>query len=249
MKYYNVSNYLKYKKDLKNKISKLDNKFWDHYTREELIIKFLPLVESIARSFAIGDQASGIMSIDDLIQEGSIGLIKAVDKWDAEFALSKIDPEKSVKSFFSKRIKGAIRRAIDINRAGIRIPEHKLNEIRNSEEEDQQKVKMLFDSIFKSIDDHDGEKYYSIPDTNKEYQVEMLNLFLLNIMKSVLDHNEYHVLRLSYGLDCKKHSAKEIAFIVGIDGSSSHVRISQIKKQGINKLGTKIKFSQVIDFL
>ena len=103
MKYYNVKNYVRYKEDL---ISQDKSKrYWQDYTRDELIIKFLPLVESIARTFNLGDQASGIMNIEDLIQEGSIGLIKAIDKWDVDFALSKVDPEKSIKSFFSKRIR------------------------------------------------------------------------------------------------------------------------------------------------
>lgn len=247
MKYYNIKNYIRYKQDLDDQ--QHPQRYWQDYTRDELIIKFLPLVESIARGFAMGDQASGVMNIEDLIQEGSIGLIKAVDKWDVDFALSKVDPEKSIKSFFSKRIKGAIRRAIDINRAGMRIPEHKINEIRNSEDSDQKKVQMFFNSIFKSIDSDPSGSYYNIPDLNKEYKIDMLNSFILSLMKRNLNHNEYHVLRLSYGLDCNKHSAKEIAFIVGIKGTSSHVRISQIKKQAINKMSEKIKLSQVIDFL
>ena len=37
-----------------------------------------------------------------------------------------------------------------------------------------------------------------------------------------LNPKEYQVLRLSYGLDCDKHSAKEIASILGIKGSSSY---------------------------
>jgi hypothetical protein len=40
---------------------------------------FWVLVENIARKFSTSDQASGVLSINDLIQEGSIGLIKAVD--------------------------------------------------------------------------------------------------------------------------------------------------------------------------
>jgi len=247
MKYYNIKNYIRYKQDLDDQ--QHPQRYWQDYTRDELIIKFLPLVESIARGFAMGDQASGVMNIEDLIQEGSIGLIKAVDKWDVDFALSKVDPEKSIKSFFSKRIKGAIRRAIDINRAGMRIPEHKINEIRNSEDSDQKKVQMFFNSIFKSIDSDPSGSYYNIPDLNKEYKIDMLNSFILSLMKRNLNHNEYHVLRLSYGLDCNKHSAKEIAFIVGIKGTSSHVRISQIKKQAIDKMSKKIKLSQVIDFI
>ena len=64
-----------------------------------------------------------------------------------------------------------------------------------------------------------------------------------------LNPKEYQVLRLSYGLDCNKHSAKEIAEILGIKGSSSYVRISQLKKQAIDKLIANVSHSQVIDYL
>ena len=50
MKNYHVVNYVRYKDDLKNSMP--DGKFWDEYSREELIVKFLPLVENIARSFS-----------------------------------------------------------------------------------------------------------------------------------------------------------------------------------------------------
>ena len=116
-----------------------------------LIVKFLPLVENIARKFSTSDQASGVMSINDLIQEGSVGLIKAVDKLEMERVMESDDPEKTIKSFLAKRIKGSIRRAIDINRGDIRIPEHKLNEIRKSPK-DKKMVAMFFNSIFLSID-------------------------------------------------------------------------------------------------
>ena len=36
---------------------------------------------------------------------------------------------------------------------------------------------------------------------------------------------------LSYGLDCEKHSAKEIAEHLGTEGSGAYVRVSQLKKQ------------------
>ena len=60
---------------------------------------------------------------------------------------------------------------------------------------------------------------------------------------------EYEVLRLSYGLDCDKCSALQIADKLNIDGPSAYVRISEIKKQAISKLSNSIEFSQVIDFL
>ena len=82
----------------------------------------MPLVENLARKFSTSQQASGVMDITDLIQEGHVGLIKAVDKITWETILEAEDQEKRLKSFLSKRIKGAIRRGIDINRGSMRIP-------------------------------------------------------------------------------------------------------------------------------
>ena len=49
----------------------------DQAAREELITRYLPLVRSLARRFASRGQA-----VEDLIQVGSIGLIKAIDRFD-----------------------------------------------------------------------------------------------------------------------------------------------------------------------
>ena len=82
MKKYNIRNYLAYKSDIKANMPK--EKFYDYYTRDELIIKFLPLVENIARKFSTSQQASGVLTINDLLQEGAAGLIMAVDRLDWE---------------------------------------------------------------------------------------------------------------------------------------------------------------------
>ena len=124
MKKYNVKNYIRYKEDVKE--SQPEGKFYDEYTREELIIKFLPLVENISRKFSTSQEASGVMSIMDIIQEGSYQLCKAVDKLSWEKLDESENIETSLKSFFAKRIRGGIRREIDKNRAQMRIPEHKL---------------------------------------------------------------------------------------------------------------------------
>jgi RNA polymerase sigma factor (sigma-70 family) len=249
MKNYHVKNYILYKNDLKESMP--DTKPWDEYTRDELIVKFLPLVENIARSFSTDDKASGISNICDMIQEGSIGLIRAVDKIDIEFSISKIDTEKSIKSFLSKRIKGAIRRAVDINRGSMRIPEHRLIEIR-SDNGNTEKVAMFFNSIFKSIDEYDyneNNPYYNIPDLNKEYRVEMLNSLLINIINKNLKQKEAFILKASYGLEGRKMSANDIAKEININGNSAHIRVSQLKRQAIDKLIHFVNISQVIDFL
>ena len=250
MKKYNVKNYIRYKEDVK--ASQPDLKDLTGYERNELITKFLPLVENIARKFSTSQQASGVMSINDLIQEGSIGLIKSVDKLDYLTLESSEDKEKTLKSFFSKRIKGSIRRAVDINRGDIRIPEHKMNEIRKNPN-DEKMVSMFFNSIFLSIDanpyEDDEDMTYQVPDNSEPYNIALLNSYLKSLLLKHLSNKEYEVLRLSYGLDCDKHSAKQIAAKLNIDGVSNYVRVSELKKQAVQKLIDNVDHSQVIDYL
>lgn len=254
MKKYNIQNYVRYKEDVLNSIRLIENKQLNEYTRDELIITFLPLVENIARKFATSQQASGVMNITDLIQEGSKGLINAADKIIWETITESTDPEKTIKSFLSKRIKGAIRRAIDINRGDIRIPEHKLNEIRKDNGKNEKMVSMFFNSIFLSIEEQavsldDENMVYQIPDQAEPYNINLMNKYLEGLLKKHLNKKEFEVLRLSYGLDCDKHSANEIAEILNIDGPSAYVRISELKKQAINKLIENVDAGQVLDFL
>jgi len=251
MKKYNIQNYVRYKNDVAKAVARLEGKMWDEYTREELTIKFLPLVENIARKFSTSQQASGVMDIMDMIQSGSLGLVQAAKKLDYERWKESEDMEKTIKSFFSKRIKGSIRRQIDINRGNIRIPEHKMNEIRKNFGKDKKMVEMFFNSIFLSIDANptNEDMVYQIPDESEPYNTELLNIYLMGLLRSHLDEKEYQVLRMSYGLDCEKHTATEIAQKLGINGSSSYVRVSQLKKQAVDKLIENVDHSQVIDYL
>lgn len=253
MKKYNIRNYVRYKDDVKASINLIEFKAFQDYTRDELIVTFLPLVENIARKFSTSDQASGVMDITDLIQDGSLGLMRAVDKIIWETVVESEDPEKTLKSFLSKRIKGAIRRAIDINRGDIRIPEHKLNEIRKDNGQNKVMVAMFFNSIFLSIDeqvnDDDENMMHQIPDQSEPYNIALLNVYLTGLLKKHLDKKEFEVLRLSYGLNCDKHSANQIAHILNIEGSSAYVRVSEIKKQAVQKLIENVDSSQVIDYL
>ena len=136
----------------------------------------------------------------------------------------------------------------------MRIPEHKQNEIRNNPK-DKKMVELFFNSMFLSIDaksvTDDENLMYQIPDKSEPYNLQILNIYLMGLMEKHLGVNskEYEVLRLSYGLDCDKHSAKEIARILNIEGVSDYVRVSELKKQAINKLIENVDHSQVLDFL
>ena len=249
MKKYNIKNYVRYKEDLKQSMP--SRKPYSFYTRDELIIKFMPLVENIARKFATSQEASGVMSIMDIIQEGHVNLIKAVDKIDWEKVTASDDVEQTLKSFLSKRIRGGIRRAIDKNRGTMRIPEHKLNEIRKDGGKDKKMVEMFFNSIFLSVDANptNEDMVYQIPDKSDPYNEQLLNAYLMSLLNKYLNDDEAYVLSKSYGLTGKKLSAKQIASDLGIQGTSDYVRVSELKKQAVQKLIDTVDHSQVLDYL
>ena len=259
MKYYNVENYVRYKLDLEKELKKIQkdividlngNVDYTNMDDDTIIKMWMPLSEALARKFATSQQASGVMDITDLISCGNLGLIKAVKKLDRQMLNESEDVEKTIKSFLSKRIRGAIRREIDKNRGDMRIPEHKYNEIRKNFGKDKKAVAMFFNSVFLSIDaPTEDNMVYDIPDESEPYNQELLNMYLMSLLQQHLNDKEYQVLRLSYGLDCDKHSATEIAEKLGIEGSSSYVRVSQLKKQAVDKLIKNVDHSQVLDYL
>ena len=254
MRKYNIANYVRYKKEVEAAVKRVRKPIdgdYTYLTNEEIVINFLPLVETLARKQSTSDQASGVLSINDLLQEGNLGLCAAVNKLDRDTLKKSEDQEKTLKSFISKRIKGAIRRAVDINRGDIRIPEHKLNEIRRNPK-DEKMVAMFFNSVFSSIDanpNKDENMAYQVVDKSEPYNIGLLNAYLLQLMKKYLNIQQYEVLRLSFGLDCDKHSANEVAAKLDINVSTAHVRISQIKRDAIQVLIDNVDSSQVLDYL
>ena len=259
MKNYNVEGYVRHKLDLEDVIHRNEKGIYydEHgdvdYTQmkqDAIIIMWMPLVEHLARKFATSQQASGVMTIRDLISCGYLGLCKAVNKLDKQMLSESEDTEKTIKSFLAKRIRGSIRRQIDINRGDMRIPEHKYNEIRKNFGKDKKMVAMFFNSVFLSIDaKSEDDMIYDIPDESEPYNKELLNIYLISLLQQHLNDKEFQVLRLSYGLDCDKCSASEIADKIGIEGSSSYVRVSQLKKQAVDKLIENVDHSQVLDYL
>ena len=252
MKKYNVQNYIRYKEDVK--ASMPDEEFaYFELPRDQLIIKFMPLVENLGRKFSTTQQASGVLSINDIIQIGNEALTKAVDKLEWQRVKQSDNEEQTLKSFFSKRIKGAMRRRIDMARGDMRIPEHKLTEIRKNPK-DKKMVEIFFNSIFLSIDaqitnDDEENMMYQIADKSEPYNIQLLNVYLKGLMEKHLNDSEYDVLRMSYGLDCDKHSAIEIAKHLDIKGISAYVRISELKKQAVQKLIDNVDHSQVLDIV
>ena len=76
-----------------------------------------------------------------------------------------------------------------------------------------------------------------------------MNVYLKGLMTKYLTPHQYEVLRLSYGLDCDKLTAKEIAQELKIEGSGNYVRVSELKKQAVETLIDNVDHSQVLDYL
>ena len=90
---------------------------------------------------------------------------------------------------------------------------------------------------------------YQIPDKSDPYNEVLLNAYLMSLLNKHLNSNEVFVLSKSYGLDGIKWSANEIAKALEIQGVSAYVRVSELKKQAVNKLIENVDHSQVLDYL
>jgi RNA polymerase sigma factor (sigma-70 family) len=237
MKQYNSENFDRFKKDLENKIGK----------------EYFYLVESIARKFNTSSAAAGIFTLEDLIQEGVVGLLSACEKINDDVINSSEFPDKTLKSFLSKRIKGAIRRSLNINRSSIKIPEFKLNDLRNNPEDNEKLLQEYFNGSFLSIDnvaDDEGNTYADmIEDTDDNFRKDRLNDKFIEMIKDILTPREFLVLSHSLGLGCVKLQAKEIAVLLGLKGKYNQIRVAEIKKESMDKLFNQLKYSQLIDLL
>jgi RNA polymerase sigma-B factor len=82
----------------------------DQVAREELITRYLPLVKSLARRFASRGQP-----VEDLIQVGSIGLIKAIDRFD-------LDRGVELSTYATPTIMGEIKRYFRDKGWAVKVP-------------------------------------------------------------------------------------------------------------------------------
>ncbi len=257
MKKYNQQNMKRHQKDRKNTIDMVSKQLtFRNMNREDMITMCMPMAEHIALKFPKSEQASGILALDDMLQIGYLAIIKAVDKIDDAILMASDNPEKTCRTYIGKRIKGAIRRAINIHRGTMKIPEWKLNEVRGMELEDgeyDKGVNLFFSQIFEASDAwepaYPGQHNpYDIADDSDPYNIDIINKYLLGIMWKYCTAEQYQVLRLSYGLDCPKLSAVEIANFLDMNMSTSVVRVSQIKRDAIHQLKINVKPNELFGY-
>ncbi len=106
--------------------------------------------------------------------------------------------------------------------------------------------------MFLSIDNKpydDDDMVYQIPDKSDPYNEVLINTYVMGLLNKHLNPIEVLVLNKSYGLTSDKTNALEIAKELNIKGVSAYVRISEIKRQAVDKLIQNVDHSQVVDYL
>jgi len=249
------------------KIIKEDKKEKALYAKQKLIQANLRLVVSIAKKY-IGQ---GVLFMD-LVQEGSLGLIKAAEKYDYKRELK-------FSTYATWWIKQAIIRAISNHSKTIRIPVHMNDKIRKykkaytdlslkygKEPTDKEIAEILkinvkrIDGIKKSIikepisldtpitedlsiQDYISDKSYKSPDAQTEKNG--LKTETSKLLK-YLDSREQSIIICRFGLNGEKpKTLEELGQMLGF----SKERIRQIENEALEKLRKNKNLRQLKDYL
>lgn len=235
--------------------------------KKKLIQSNLRLVVSIAKKYT----GQGVLFMD-LVQEGSLGLIKAADKYDYSKGFK-------FSTYATWWIRQTIVRAIANNSKVIRVPVHMIDKIRLVKkamfelsyqtgkeptiEEISEKLKMPIKQVQVAIDtiklepisldtpiaenlaleDYIPDENYSSPENNTHSS--MLKMHIQKVLQE-LNYKERKIIIHRFGIDGKKPKTLEE---LGKEMGFSKERIRQIEGIALKKLRTLNNISHLKEYL
>lgn len=238
------------------------------FAKEEFVKANLRLVISIAKKYR-----NAKVSLTDLVQEGNIGLMRAVDKYEYKRGLK-------FSTYATWWIKQAINRAIFDQSRTVRIPVYmreNLNKLKQAQKklssasgeppsihdiakelgmpEDRVTELLQIDletvSLEMSVGKEDDKVLADLIEDDKVPlpEEEMVNISLaeeLDKALKTLSPREEKILRMRFGIGgTRRHTLLEI----GKDFGLTRERIRQIEKKGVEKLRLPLKNVSLQDFL
>ena len=257
MKRYNIENYQRHKDEVSAIQDCCDEISIEIFCRDtnKIVTHYLDLVEKIARTFNTSYLACGILCLEDLIQEGYIGLIAAAKKVDVDKIMLSSNPERMLVSFLSIRIKYAIRRGIDDKSKMIRFSERQIGKIRRGMHDDEV-IELFFNNVLSSIHNSSFEQgehssiYVDINGNRKSYDVNFISQYIDSIMVKYLSKEDVKVLRWTYGVGDDCISYREISKRLGLTDyeRKNNEYIQQLVSNAIHKLSKVVDRDLIISF-
>jgi RNA polymerase primary sigma factor len=239
-------------------------KRWDENAKKTLIESNLRLVISIAKRFMWSK-----LSFSDLIQEGNVWLIKAIEKF---------EPEKEFKfsTYATWWIKQSITKAIADMTKNVRIPVHLIDEINSYNKAYQEifqkewkeptskdiaeklgfpikKIKKLEEVIFGNVsldaeiwEDGKDSLWDLIPDTSTPRPDQFVESSIirsnLESILSMLDPREARIIKMRYGIDWPKYTLEQ----VWAEFDVTRERVRQIEQKVVQKLQEHVWLQKIL---